>query len=126
MADEYGGHSEQPGQYPATAWSKFGLPVQDEGSGAPGTVGVDPSATAGPVVGSPVVGAPYASSQVAENRPTMPVTSGDTSSFSDDNPIHGSVFLSGGHAGNSPDETGAGMGHAGHFRHPNSNGPGGA
>jgi hypothetical protein len=27
----------EPGQYPAPAWSKFGLPVQNESSGAPGT-----------------------------------------------------------------------------------------
>lgn len=33
---EYGTHAVEPGQYPATAWAKFGLPVQDEASGAPG------------------------------------------------------------------------------------------
>ena len=27
----------QPGQYPAPAWTQYGLPVQNEGSGAPGT-----------------------------------------------------------------------------------------
>jgi hypothetical protein len=27
----------EPGQYPAPAWTKYGLPVQNEGSGAPGT-----------------------------------------------------------------------------------------
>jgi hypothetical protein len=36
MARFSSGSSEEPGQYPATAWTGFGLPVQDQGTGAAG------------------------------------------------------------------------------------------
>lgn len=33
----YNDHIVEPGQYPATAWTKYGLPAQNEDSGAPGS-----------------------------------------------------------------------------------------
>lgn len=79
----------------------------------PGSQGITAPATAGPVVGTPVVSTPGMSSQPAEGRPTLPVTSGDTSSMSDDLPAHASVLVPG------PESdllsTGAGDGRAGHF-----------
>lgn len=36
MARYGSNYSEQPGQYPTTAWTDFGLPEQNFGSGAPG------------------------------------------------------------------------------------------
>jgi hypothetical protein len=69
------------------------------------------AATAGPVVGTPVVSSVYVSSQLPEGRPTLPVTSGDSSGFSDDRPIHESPLLPG---SAYAAETGIGHGHAGH------------
>jgi len=89
---------------------------------AAGSAGTNPGETNGPVVGTPVVSPVYVSSQVPEGQPVKAVTAGDTSSFSDDNPVHYSALLGGGRVGNSPDETGAGRGRAGHNRHPNNNG----
>jgi hypothetical protein len=53
------------------------------------------SATAGAVIGRPTVSAVYVSSQLPEGRPTLAVTSGDTSGYSDDQPIHPSPLLPG-------------------------------
>jgi hypothetical protein len=36
MARYESNHSEEPGQYPTTAWGQYGLPEQNFGSGAPG------------------------------------------------------------------------------------------
>jgi hypothetical protein len=92
---------------------------------APGTVGIDPAATDGPVVGTPVVSVPFASSQPAEGRPRLSVTSGDTSAFSDDQPVHdGTAFMAGGDTPVGPAETGAGRGHVVTTPHPNSAGLG--
>jgi hypothetical protein len=75
-------------------------------TGYPGSPSPDQApATAGPVVGRPVVSAPFGSSQLPENMPRLPVTSGDTSGFSDDLPVHES-FLVPSHS----DVTGAGKG----------------
>lgn len=54
---------------------------------APGSPGVT-NQTAGPLVGSPVVSNPYASAQVPSNVPVQAVYAGDTSSMSDDLPVH--------------------------------------
>jgi hypothetical protein len=43
MATHGSNHSEEPGQYPTTAWNQFGLPEQNFGSGAPGSAA--PSST---------------------------------------------------------------------------------
>jgi hypothetical protein len=69
------------------------------------------SATAGPVVGTPVVSSVYVSSQLPEGQVTLPVTSGDTSGFSDDQPVHASPLLPG---AAYAAETGIGHGHTGH------------
>jgi hypothetical protein len=69
------------------------------------------SATAGPEVGRPVVSAVYVSSQLPEGRPTLPVTSGDTSGMSDDQPVHESALLPG---AAYAAETGIGRGRTGH------------
>jgi hypothetical protein len=85
----------------------------------PGSPGVTAGESAGPVVGNPVVTAPFTSSQAPQ--PTVAVTAGDTSAFSDDRPIHDNTpLLPGGTVGNSPDRTGAGEGKANHMRHPNN------
>lgn len=62
-----------------SAWYSTGFP----GSPSPNTA----AATAGPVVGNPVVSTPLASSQVPENMPRLPVTSGDTDGMSGDLPV---------------------------------------
>jgi hypothetical protein len=53
------------------------------------------SATHGPVLASPAVSSVYVSSQLAEGRPSIPVTSGDTSGFSDDLAVHESAIIPG-------------------------------
>jgi hypothetical protein len=84
-------------------------PVTDEPSGSGG----------GGVIGNPVVSVPGASSQVAASMPVVPVTAGDTSSFSDDMPVHKSELFPADPSAYM--STGAGMGTdttAGH--HPNA------
>src|SRR5712692_9572712 len=91
---------------------------------APGTDGLSASDTFGPVVGDPVVSVPFASSQPAEGRPRLEVTSGDTSGMSNDDAVpEPSLFLPVTGAG----ETGAGRGAARQgdaASHPNSLGRG--
>jgi hypothetical protein len=62
-------------------------------TGMGGSVGVLATDTAGGVVGNPQVSLPLASSQVPSNRPTLAVTAGDTSSMSDDQPVHESFLI---------------------------------
>jgi hypothetical protein len=70
-----------------TGASKFFAAVPD-GTGAPGTAGVQPSDTAGTVIATPrILSSPYSSSQVEGNFSTVAVTSGDTSSSSADAPV---------------------------------------
>jgi hypothetical protein len=80
-------------------------------TGLGGSEGISAAATHGGLVGSPVVSVPFASSQVPESKPTLPVTAGDSSGMSDDLAVHES-FLIPSHA----DSTGIGGGHAGGFR----------
>lgn len=96
----------------------FGLSGDYGSTGAPGSVGVTAAATAGPVVGTPQVTSVWQSVQAAP-PPEVPVHSGDTSSFSDDTPIHQSPLLPSDPAAYL--STGAGMGTdvtSGH--HPNA------
>jgi hypothetical protein len=85
----------------SAAWYSTGFP----GSDSPDVA----SATHGPVVGNPIVSVPLASSQVPENMPRLPVTSGDTSGFSDDLPVHQDVLTP-----PMSDVTGIGHGSIGH------------
>jgi hypothetical protein len=71
----------RPGQTP------FGMSDAIADSGAPGTPGITAAQFAGGVVGTPVVSVPYASSQLAESRPTVGVMAGDTCSLSSDAPV---------------------------------------
>jgi hypothetical protein len=73
----------------------------------------------GSVVASPAVSTPFASSQVAANMPQVPVLSGDTCAFSDDQPLHQSPLLPHADAASS---TGAGMGSVSTPHHPNAGG----
>jgi hypothetical protein len=87
---------------------------------APGTAGAQ-QGKAGPVLATNVVVShDNKSSQVKPD--ILPVLyAGDTSSFSDDVPVHlGGPFLAGGTQGSRPDRTGAGEGNAGHQPHPNA------
>jgi hypothetical protein len=102
------------------AQSKFFTRVPG-GSGAAGSPGVTDSAPGvggGAVIATPAVSNPFDSSQIAANRPAVPVTQGDTSGFSDDVPVHQSPLLPGQPADYM--SSGAGQGHAGHFPHPNA------
>ena len=47
MASYGSSSTEEPGQYPATAWTGYGLPVQSESTGAPGSSGGDSNVDAG-------------------------------------------------------------------------------
>ena len=70
----------------------FGLTGDYAFTGAPGSAGIQdrPAGTGGgAVIASPVVSTPYASSQLAANMPTVPVTQGDTSGMSSDSPVNG-------------------------------------
>jgi hypothetical protein len=97
-------------------------------TGAPGSSGVSdsPAGTGGgAVIASPVVSAPYGSSQLPENKPTLPVTQGDTSGFSDDSPVHESAIVPGPVADYL--STGAGQGSGAHYpRRPGQQPNGGA
>jgi hypothetical protein len=59
-------------------------------SNAPGSPGVQDQAAGvggGPVIATPVVSIPGASSQLAENMPHLPVTTGDTAGMTSDAPV---------------------------------------
>jgi hypothetical protein len=93
-------------------------------TGAPGSAGITAQATSGAEVGNPVVSNPYGSSQLPENKPTLPVTQGDTSGFSDDTPVHASPIMP---ADASYLSTGAGQGSGAHYpRRPGQQPNGGA
>ena len=92
-------------------------------TGAPGSPGDTVEQTGGPVIASPAISIPFASSQIAANRPTVPVTSGDTSAMSSDQPIGDNFTLISGASADAMSATGAGQGSditAGH--HPNAAG----
>lgn len=67
-----------------------------------------------------MVTAQYGSSQVPANLPRVPVTVGDTSSMSDDMPVHASPIEPGPAAGYL--DTGAGRGDANPYDHPSGDG----
>ena len=96
----------------------FGMSTAIASTGAPGSAVPGPEVTAGPVIARPAISMPFTSSQVPENMPTVPVTSGDTCSMSSDAPVPAAGDWTG-----VPqafiDGTGAGEGH-GHTVHPNS------
>lgn len=91
--------------------------VRPWGNRAPGSQGDSPGETFGPVVGTPVVSNLYGSSQLPQNRPTLPVTAGDSSSMSSDECAQESP-ISPGPAGRYT-STGAGEGST-TTKHPNS------
>jgi hypothetical protein len=70
-----------------------------------------PGEGGGGVIASPAVSTPFMSSQLPDSHPTLPVTAGDTSGFTDDQPVHDSPLLPG--AGSAA-VTGIGGGHT-HF-----------
>lgn len=88
MADNQTGLNAQYTADPQFVAGEYGMTGLG-GSPSPNTA----AATAGPVLAQPVVSTPLASSQLPENMPRVPVTSGDTSGFSDDQPIHSSPLL---------------------------------
>ena len=98
----------------------FGMLTGIASTGAPGMAGITAEMDAGGVVGTPIVSAPFASSQVPENMPRLPVTAGDTCSMSSDAPVPsgGGDPMTGLGLGFIA-ATGAGQG-SGHTVHPNS------
>lgn len=87
---------------------------------SPGSPGDSPSESAGPVVGSPVISAPYGSSQLPANRPTLAVTSGDTSGMSSDQAAQASPITPG--PASAFTDTGAGAGNPEPYDHPSGYG----
>ena len=94
----------------------FGVSLA-QGTGAPGSAGIDAAATNGPEIGRPVVSAPFGSSQLEVNRPTVAVLAGDTSGMSDDLAAHVSAIEPGPQSGYL--DTGSGSGHT-ITTHPNA------
>lgn len=92
--------AEQMG-LPAGSWYSTGF----GGSQSPDVASV----THGAVLASPAISSPFESSQPPENRPTLAVTAGDTSSFSDDLAVHESALIPA-----FSDSTGIGRGRPGH------------
>lgn len=106
------------------AGSKFFAALPD-GTGAPGSPGVQdspPGSGGGGVIASPVVSVPFASSQVAESMPRVPVTAGDTAGMTSDSPVPPSGDPLTGLSVADVTQTGAGHGTAGHIPHPNAGG----
>src|SRR5262249_10189052 len=87
-------------------------------TGAPGTEGVSAGALTGPVVGYTPVTFVYQSVQ-PQPPPHVPVHSGATTAFSDDEPLHQSPLLPEAAAASS---TNAGSGHPRGPGHPNAPG----
>jgi hypothetical protein len=119
MADNNAGLNQQ---YQAPP---FGLSPAIGSTGAPGSPGVQDSpagAGGGTVLASPVVSVPFASSQLPESMPRLPVTAGDTAGMTSDSPVPVSGDPLTGLSLADITQTGAGAGHAGHFAHPNSGG----
>jgi hypothetical protein len=93
------------------------VPGSYASTGAPGSPGEPDEAHQGSLIGSPVVSAPYGTSQLPANMPSVDVYQGDTSGFSDDNPVHESPTMPG--PASAYLSTGAGQGHADAWpRHP--------
>jgi hypothetical protein len=92
--------------------------VPDRYGAPPGSDGVTAGHGGGPV-GNPVVSSSFDSWQVPENVPQHEVYAGDTAGTSSGLavPAQGVLFGAPGSA-----ESGAGHGHAGHYRHPNGEG----
>jgi hypothetical protein len=101
-----------------------GFQSHDSGMTAPGSDGITNSAPGvggSSVIASPVVSVPFASSQLAESMPVVPVTAGDTSAMTDDMPAHASGIDGTSDAAPYMD-TGAGSGHVVTSPHPNAGG----
>lgn len=105
----------QNGQY---ADPPFGMSTGIASTGAPGSVVPGPEVSGGPVIARPAISMPFTSSQVPENMPTVPVTSGDTCSMSSDSPVPAAGDWTGVPQA-SIQGTGAGSGST-TTRHPNS------
>lgn len=91
------------------------------GTGAPGSPGVQdspPGVGGGAVIATPrILSSPYSSSQAEGNFVSIPVTQGDTSGMTSDNPVGAVPGVAGTEGYLS---TGAGQGSGEHIPHPNS------
>jgi hypothetical protein len=101
----------------------FGGAQGYDSTGAPGSPGVQDAPAGsggGGVIASPVVSVPFASSQLAESMPRLPVTAGDTAGMTSDAPVPVSGDPLTGLSLADVTQTGAGTGHVAGPAHPNS------